>query len=221
MLTLISLRACTAFAFFSALRVLVNPARQQGRVWLPLFAFSLTIGACSGLPKGLADFDVGIKQRGMGSWYGAELDGHVTASGEIYDMKALTGAHRTLPPGTAVKVTNAENGKQVRVRINDRGPYVGGRIIDLSYAAARELQMVQAGIAPVQLEVVGDQASEPRLSVDQFALAMDALALGGDGVKLTDPGLIHAQDRRLYIHPSDVLLRRRAVVLRIGTRPPL
>src|SRR5439155_13389449 len=86
-----------------------------------------------------------------------DFHGLVTASGEVYDMEALTGAHRTLPLGTLVKVTNVVNGKQVLVRINDRGPYVKGRIVDLSHAAARELDMVQHGITPVQLEVTGHE----------------------------------------------------------------
>src|SRR5207237_9355245 len=86
---------------------------------------------------------------------GVGFHGWVTASGEVYGMEALTVAHRTLPLGTLVKVTNVVNGKQVLVRINDRGPYVKGRIVDLSHAAARELDMVRHGITPVQLEVTG------------------------------------------------------------------
>jgi len=77
----------------------------------------------------------------------------------VYDEQSLTGAHRTLPFGTVVKVTNANNGLQVRIRINDRGPYVGGRVLDLSYAAATELELTGTGIAPVNLEVVGLQNS--------------------------------------------------------------
>lgn len=129
-------------------------------LWVLLVTWSLVISACSCLPKGMADLDVGAKQRGIASWYGEDFHGWVTASGETYNMEALTAAHRTLPLGTVVRVTNVLNGKQVRVRINDRGPYVNGRVLDLSYAAARVLGMVQNGISAVYLEVVGGHGEE-------------------------------------------------------------
>lgn len=131
-----------------------SSTRRRVSLWLLLIAMGLTVGACSSLPKGQADLDLGVKARGIASWYGADFHGLATASGEVYDMEALTGAHRTLPLGTVVKVTNVVNGKQVLVRINDRGPYVKGRIVDLSHAAARELGMVEDGVTPVQLEVL-------------------------------------------------------------------
>jgi rare lipoprotein A len=88
---------------------------------------------------------------GMASWYD---EAQMTASGERFDKHKLTAAHRTLPLGTLVRVTNQKNGKSVIVRINDRGPYGHGRIIDLSEAAARRLDMIDAGVVPVTLEVV-------------------------------------------------------------------
>jgi rare lipoprotein A len=91
---------------------------------------------------------------GVASYYAKSLDGHRTASGEHYDMKALTAAHRTLPFGSRVRVTNLGNGLSVVVRINDRGPLVKGRVIDLSYAAARELQFIDHGTTRVRLEVL-------------------------------------------------------------------
>ncbi len=94
-------------------------------------------------------------QEGLASWYGKKFHGRTTASGERYDMHALTAAHRTLPFGTRVRVTNLANGRRVVVRINDRGPFIRGRIIDLSYAAARQVGMVQAGVARVRVEVLG------------------------------------------------------------------
>jgi len=97
----------------------------------------------------------GPATRGMASWYGTKFDGRRTANGERYDMHQLTAAHPTLPFGTLVQVTNVENGRQVVVRINDRGPFGRRRIIDLSYAAARELRMVGPGTAQVELAVVG------------------------------------------------------------------
>lgn len=91
---------------------------------------------------------------GLASWYGREFDGRRTASGERFDMNRLTAAHRTLPFNTRVRVTNLENGRSVEVRINDRGPFVEGRIIDLSYRAARKIGMVKPGLARVRLEVL-------------------------------------------------------------------
>lgn len=93
-------------------------------------------------------------ETGMASWYGKEHHRKRTASGERYDMYKLTAAHRTLPFGTRVKVTNLSNGKTVVVRINDRGPSVKNRILDLSWKAARMLDMIEAGIARVRLEVL-------------------------------------------------------------------
>lgn len=92
--------------------------------------------------------------RGIASWYGPGFHGRTTASGERYNSNALTAAHRSLPFGTKVKVTNLNNGRVVVVRINDRGPYAGRRIIDLSAAAARRLKMVKSGVAPVKIEIL-------------------------------------------------------------------
>ncbi len=94
------------------------------------------------------------KQIGYASWYGKKFQGRPTASGEIYNMYALTAAHRTLPLGTYVRVTNLSNGKSVVVKINDRGPYVKGRIIDLSYAAAKKIGMVEKGVQKVKIETI-------------------------------------------------------------------
>ncbi|MBU3933665.1 MAG: septal ring lytic transglycosylase RlpA family protein [Candidatus Omnitrophica bacterium] len=93
-------------------------------------------------------------QVGVASWYGEEFRGKKTANGEIYDPDKLTAAHRSLPFGTVVKVTDMSNNRQVIVRINDRGPYKRGRIIDLSQAAARELGMVKKGLAKVKIKVM-------------------------------------------------------------------
>lgn len=93
-------------------------------------------------------------QVGIASWYGPGFQGKTTANGELYDMFAFTAAHKTLPFGTVVKVVDLETGRSVVVRINDRGPFVPGRIIDLSYAAARELGIVGAGTAKVGLIIL-------------------------------------------------------------------
>ncbi|HEY6465856.1 MAG TPA: septal ring lytic transglycosylase RlpA family protein [Candidatus Acidoferrales bacterium] len=93
-------------------------------------------------------------EQGIASWYGPQFDGHRTSNGEIYDMHQFTAAHRTLPFGTLLRVTNLTNGLQTEVRINDRGPFVANRIIDLSLSAAKAIQMVGRGTAQVRLEVV-------------------------------------------------------------------
>src|SRR5881394_4376851 len=94
-------------------------------------------------------------QIGVASWYGPGFHGNRTANGEIYDQYELTAAHPSLPLGTRVMVTNLENGRAVQVRVNDRGPFVGGRAIDLSYAAARTIGMVGPGTVRVRVEVLG------------------------------------------------------------------
>lgn len=96
----------------------------------------------------------GATESGIASWYGDPYHGRRSASGEIFDKEKLTAAHRTLPFETWVEVTNLDNGKKVDVRVNDRGPFVGGRIIDLSEAAAGQIQMLNAGIAKVRLRVI-------------------------------------------------------------------
>lgn len=94
--------------------------------------------------------------RGEASWYGNEFHGRSTANGEIYNQYDLTAAHPSLPFGTNVRVTNLNNGRSVVVRINDRGPYAEGRIIDVSAAAAGAIDMMGTGVAPVQLDVLGN-----------------------------------------------------------------
>ncbi len=98
--------------------------------------------------------DGGYHAEGLASWYGARHHGKQTASGERFDQHALTAAHRSLPFGTRVRVTHLGNGRQVTVRINDRGPYARGRLIDLSRAAAEGLGMLRQGVAPVRLEAL-------------------------------------------------------------------
>ena len=93
----------------------------------------------------------GFRQSGIASWYGSDFHGKKTSSGETYDMYALTAAHKTLPLGTYVRVHNLDNGRQVDLRVNDRGPFVKGRIIDLSYMAAKKIDIVGSGTARVEV----------------------------------------------------------------------
>lgn len=92
--------------------------------------------------------------RGGASWYGPGFHGRLTANGETFNSNHLTAAHRTLPFGTQLRVTNLNNGRSVVVRINDRGPFIKGRIIDLSAAAARQIKMIDSGVASVRVEVI-------------------------------------------------------------------
>ncbi|MGD8567830.1 MAG: septal ring lytic transglycosylase RlpA family protein [Gammaproteobacteria bacterium] len=96
----------------------------------------------------------GFKQRGVASWYGTKFHGRLTSSGDVYDMYKMTAAHKTLPLPSFVKVTNLRNQKQVIVKVNDRGPFVDNRIIDLSYAAAKKLGITRHGTANVEIEIV-------------------------------------------------------------------
>ena len=105
-------------------------------------------------PQKIAFGNVNLTFKGMASWYGYDGSGSKTASGERYHPEGLTAAHRSLPLGTKIRVTNTRNGLSVIVRVNDRGPYIRGRIIDLSAGAARVLGMISSGVAPVSFEVL-------------------------------------------------------------------
>jgi rare lipoprotein A (peptidoglycan hydrolase) len=129
-----------------------------GVVGLRLLSLMLVIavlGACAApvrtRPVPVA---IGHEEAGLASWYGHPYHGRRTASGEVYDMGQMTAAHRTMPFGTWVLVTNRNTGRSVEVRINDRGPFEKGRIIDLSYAAAQQLGAVGPGVIPVRLRVI-------------------------------------------------------------------
>jgi len=108
---------------------------------------------------------------GIASWYGLEFHGSRTANGEVYDMNGLTAAHRLLPMGTRVKVTNLLNSKSVLVRVNDRGPAIPGRLIDISMAAAKTIGLLGPGIGPVQLEIVSTGRPTPLAASRQEAPA--------------------------------------------------
>ena len=138
-------------------------------------------------------------QEGIASWYGHPFDGRPTSSGEIFDMHDLTAAHRTLAFGTRVRVHDLDNGQDVVVRVNDRGPFVEGRILDLSYAAARQMGMIGAGTARVRLEILNPTLlSEPGL----FAVQVGAFRDRANADRLRDriaqrfqPVMIQSFDR--------------------------
>lgn len=177
----------------------------------------LSLGACSWIPKGETGLDVGIKDRGIASWYGEQFHGRLAANGEVFNMDALTAAHRTLPLGSMVRVVNLVNGKHVRVRINDRGPYVNGRILDLSYAAAARLGMVDGGISVIQLEVIGDHRPDFVLAAEEATPSTPLLL----AVRQVEEGAVssvplpienRADPAMTPVHrlpPNDVLIQRR------------
>ena len=135
------------------------------------------------LPAALLLAGGSLAEEGLASWYGGKFQGRRTASGEIFDTRQLTAAHKSLPFGTRVLVTNLENGQSVTVRINDRGPFVAGRVIDLSLAAAAAIGLAGKGVTAVRLEVLaasGERAAEP---VDIPAPATFCLQLGSFRVR--------------------------------------
>lgn len=106
----------------------------------------------------------GYRERGMASWYGSDFHGRSTSGGELFDMNALTAAHKTLPIPTWVEVTHLRSGRRIIVKVNDRGPFVDDRLIDLSYAAAESLGMVRAGTALVEVRALGEPAGRPTIA---------------------------------------------------------
>lgn len=116
---------------------------------------------------------VGTSYEGIASWYGPDFHGKKTSSGEVYDMYDLSAAHKTLPMNTMIRVTNKYNKKSIVVRVNDRGPFVEGRIVDLSFSAGKKIGLDKTGIAPVTLEVLGyDAAISARLQLKPVPAAV-------------------------------------------------
>ena len=170
---------------------------------------------------------------GTASWFGAWHHGKNTASGEPFDMYAMTAAHRKLPFGTVIRVTNTRNGKNVVVRINDRGPYRKKRILDLSYAAAERLDMRVSGTAPITLEVVGDTGGRPleegqaffvRLAEQAPASASFLEQQMGRLVRVgfqEAPTLLHTTDDAVALGPFDNFQSAQETLVRISTLYPL
>ena len=138
--------------------------------WLALLlvtSLAVIITACSGAPKPtyFPGYPIGFVERGVASWYGPGFHGNKTANGERYDMHQLTAAHRTLPLGSIAVVRSMSTGRQVTVRINDRGPFARGRVLDLSLAGAQALGMTVAGTDHIELRVVGYQGRAADMGV--------------------------------------------------------
>ncbi len=127
---------------------------------------------------------VGWEQEGIASWYGPDFHGGTTSNGERYNMYAMTAAHKTLPMNTMVRVTNRRNGRSVVVRINDRGPFVSGRIIDLSYSAGKRIGIDKTGTAPVRLKVLGFDSIIASVAAKRSGAVKEEVVLSGFGVQV-------------------------------------
>ena len=142
----------------------MNPNNLKFKIYSFNFTICLVIIllslSCAG-PRRAGYYKEGYTERGLASWYGKDFHGRKTANGEVYDMYKLTAAHKTLPLGVYARVTNLENGKEIKVKVNDRGPFIRGRFLDLSYGAAKELGMVEAGVGRVELEIIGNVPYQP------------------------------------------------------------
>ncbi|MFH1336437.1 MAG: septal ring lytic transglycosylase RlpA family protein [Candidatus Zixiibacteriota bacterium] len=141
------------------------------------------------------------KESGVASWYGGEFHGRRTSSGEIYNMYAGTAAHRILPFGTHVEVKNVLSGEKTTVRINDRGPFVKDRIIDLSYTGARDIGLIGPGTVPVELKVVGTSPSTPLYWTGSFTVQVGAFEDFRNATRLKEKLSCHYTP--VYISPFD------------------
>src|SRR4029078_12156274 len=168
---------------------------------ISLLLISLVAGCSSPAPKPVyfPGYPVGYIERGMASWYGPGFHGNKTANGERYDMHKLTAAHRTLPLGSIAVVRSATTGKEVTVRINDRGPFAKGRVLDLSYAGAQTLGMVGHGTDQIELRVIGFQGRTAaigflRVQIGSFAEHQNAATLLQRAQRIYTGGRIQAVD---------------------------
>jgi len=163
---------------------------SQQVLWTIGLSLGMLLSACSWVPKGASQLDVGIEDRGVASWYGELFHGKQAANGELFDMDALTAAHRTLPLGSMVRVVNLANGKHLHVRITDRGPYVNNRILDLSRGAAALLGMMEGGLSIVRVQLVGERRFAALLSSEAMETASVALILGLEQAPSGTPGFL-------------------------------
>ncbi|WP_045387398.1 septal ring lytic transglycosylase RlpA family protein [Vibrio rotiferianus] len=151
----------------------------------------------------------GFKEKGKASWYGEKFQGHLTSNGEIYDMYSMTAAHKTLPLPSFVKVTNTDNGKSTIVRVNDRGPFHEGRIIDLSYAAAFKLDVVKTGTANVEIEVLSFEkpTDEKALATHPKYVIQVASSKYADRTRTLGSDISQKLDTEIFLESTDDLHR--------------
>ena len=185
---------------------------NKGKTILPLIFFSIILllaGCATAPPQGYyqkggtqrayqidgkwyqpVDTAYGFEEEGIASWYGRDFHGKLTSNGESYNMYAMTAAHKTLPMGTYVKVTRLDNGKETIVRINDRGPFVRGRVIDLSYKAASELDIADDGTGKVKIVALGNTVGDKLVKTDyqrgNFMVQIGAFTIKTNATRLRD-----------------------------------
>ena len=145
------------------------------------------------------------REVGLASWYGEDYHGRRTANGEVYDMNAMTSAHRTLPFNTRVRVTNLENGKKSELRINDRGPFIPGRIIDLSKSGAKEVGIIGPGTARVAVEVIAWPAAGPPGPFGLYAVQVGSFTERGNADRLRDDLARRHSSVRVVLWESNTL----------------
>lgn len=178
--------------------------RASLRVSLGLFLCVGLLSGCGVLSKGQTAFDVSAKDMGVSSWYGEDFHGKLAADGKPFDRYALTAAHRSLPLGSVVRVLNVQNARAVYVRITDRGPYIQGRMLDLSEGAAERLGMVTRGIAPVVVTVVG-KGQVPDLWPSITSTILAGVSAGTQGLPGESRGHYHPiHVRSAQRQPEDV-----------------
>jgi len=188
---------------------------------------------------------VGYSETGEASWYGRKFHGRTTSNGEEYDMFAMTAAHKTLPLPTYLEVQNLNNGREVLVRVNDRGPFLGGRILDLSYMAAKKLGVVESGTAPIHIRVVATATGQNNSSAHtasgngqpsvfwqagSFRLRDNADRLKGRLVQAGIPRIrivtVEYQENRYYrvqagpVTGTSAIQQQRTIIMKVtGTEP--
>jgi len=157
-----------------------------------LLCFVLLNGCVIRIPPG----EKGYRESGMASWYGEPFHGRKTANGETYDMYGISAAHRTLPFGTVLHVTDRQTGRSVEVRVTDRGPFISGRILDLSYGAAESLGIVNKGVANVTIEVIRMESGP-----QDFLIQMGSFADIQNANRVKEK--VEKYDRKVYIDPVE------------------
>lgn len=183
------LSACSSKKYYS--RVLDEPRTRDMKPWER--PYEVNGERYQPLPKSAQS---GYVEEGIASWYGPDFHGKKTSNGEVYDMHGRTAAHKTLPLGVYVKVKNLANGREVEARVNDRGPFVKGRIIDLSQTLAKELDLIGAGTAPVRIEALGYRDAgaggvvnwrQPKsYTPDDFAIQIGSFSVRDNAERLAD-----------------------------------
>jgi rare lipoprotein A len=195
---------------------LTSQSRSRGNpLCILLLTFLFLLAACASTPPAAQKGDsytiagkryypltssAGFVQRGLASWYGGKFHGRLTSNGERYNMYGRTAAHKTLPFDTYVRVTNLRNGRKTLVRINDRGPFVHGRIIDLTYTSAHELDMLEDGVVEVKIEALG--YARKKREAGKWVQVYEKPASYAEGDFTIQVGAFAVRENALRLHAS-------------------